>query len=135
MHIINQTIIMVDIRIHYGVVEITDYSFFTIEQFCLDFENLNILCLRAGDLSRLIRPHSFCDKPCGVRTSARVVLSIFFIHTCNDLFVSLLIYDPLKIFFYLYKDVMGLYLDLCSALRAFEQGGTFIVALCCDTEH
>jgi hypothetical protein len=34
------------------------YSFFTIEPISLDFENLNILCLRAGDLTRLIRPHS-----------------------------------------------------------------------------
>jgi hypothetical protein len=41
-----------------GVVEITDYSFFTTEQIFGDFDNLNILCLRAGDLSRLIRPHS-----------------------------------------------------------------------------
>jgi hypothetical protein len=40
------------------VVEITDYSFFTTEPILGDFENLNILCLRAGDLSRLIRPHS-----------------------------------------------------------------------------
>jgi hypothetical protein len=41
------------------LVEITDYSFSTIKQFCLDFENLNVLCLRSGDLSCLIRPHSF----------------------------------------------------------------------------
>jgi hypothetical protein len=49
---------MLDIRILYSVVEITDYSFFTIEQFCLDFENLNVVCLRPGDLSHVIRPHS-----------------------------------------------------------------------------
>jgi hypothetical protein len=52
MHIINQTIIKLDI------IEITDYSFFTMEHFCLDLENLNVLCLRAGDSSHLISPHS-----------------------------------------------------------------------------
>jgi hypothetical protein len=52
-HIITQTIINLDVRIQYGVVEITDCSFFTIEIFFADFENLNILCLRAGNLSRL----------------------------------------------------------------------------------
>jgi hypothetical protein len=57
-HIINQTIINLDLRIEYGVFEIIDYSFFTVEPIFLDFENLNILYLRAGDLSRLICPHS-----------------------------------------------------------------------------
>jgi hypothetical protein len=38
------------------------YSFFTIELISLDFENLNILRLRAGELSRLVRPHSL--QPC-----------------------------------------------------------------------
>jgi hypothetical protein len=37
----------------------TDYSFFITEPIFGDFENLDNLCLIAGDLSRLIRPHSF----------------------------------------------------------------------------
>jgi hypothetical protein len=42
------------------IVKITDDSCFTIGPFFFfkDFENMNILCLRAGDLTRLICPHS-----------------------------------------------------------------------------
>jgi hypothetical protein len=54
-HIINQTIFNLDD----SVVVITDYSFFTIEQNLLDFENLNSPCLKAGDLTLVVRPHSF----------------------------------------------------------------------------
>jgi hypothetical protein len=62
-HIINQAIINLDIRIWYVVVEITDYSFFTTEEIFLDFENLDTQCLRARDLTCLVRPHSFINSP------------------------------------------------------------------------
>jgi hypothetical protein len=55
--IINQAIINCDIRIFYVAVEITNYSFFTTEV-VLNFENLNIKCLAAGDFTHLVRPHS-----------------------------------------------------------------------------
>jgi hypothetical protein len=58
-HIINQTTINLDIRLYYVVVEITDYSFIKIKLILGDFENLDIPCLTAGDLTCLVRPHSF----------------------------------------------------------------------------
>jgi hypothetical protein len=47
-----------DIGIKYDIVDITDYSLFTIEPISFNFENWNILCHRVGDLTCLVRPLS-----------------------------------------------------------------------------
>jgi hypothetical protein len=62
-HINYQTIINIDIhvRIYHVVAEITNYLFFKIELIVLDFKNLHILCLGAGDLTCLVRPHSLLN--------------------------------------------------------------------------
>jgi hypothetical protein len=54
-HIINQT--MINLCIGLATLLLFSFFFFTTEPICMDFESLNILCLRAGDLTRLARPH------------------------------------------------------------------------------